>query len=133
MEDTDAAWTLCNHGDAVILPRLAIETLGRVQGAILRDRDVGYILLIDDKEPSTSSGRAGPILGKHLPDVRTSYVLLRVEHQRSGGRSPAINGRRLFDKQTEIRGANEFCPFKLRNVTSKIERRRSFRLSVEIR
>lgn len=92
LKDADAARTFSNHGDAVILPSLAIETLGRVQGAVLRDRDVGHILLIDDKEPSAGSGRASPILGEHLPDVRASHVLLRVEHQRGGGRSPAING-----------------------------------------
>lgn len=100
MENADASRALRNHCDAVILPGLTIEALGRVQGAILRDRDVGHILLIDDKEASGWRGRASSILRKYLADVRASHVLSRVEHQWGGGRSPAINGRRLFDEQT---------------------------------
>lgn len=100
LENANASRALRNHRDAVILPGLTVEALGRVQGAILRDRDVGHILLIDDKEASGWRGRASPILRKYLADVRASHVLSRVEHQWGGGRSPAINGRRLFDEQT---------------------------------
>lgn len=100
MENANASLALRNHRDAVILPGLTVEALGRVQGAILRDRDVGHILLIDDKEASGRRGRASSILRKYLADVRASHVLPRVEHEWGGGRSPAINGRRLFDKQT---------------------------------
>lgn len=100
MENANASRALRDHGDAVILPGLTIEALGRVQGSVLRDRDVGHILLIDDKESGGWRGRASPILRKYLADVRAGHVLSRVEHQRGGGRSPAINGRRLLDKQT---------------------------------
>ena len=91
MENANASLALRNHRDAVILPGLTVEALGRLQGAIL---------LIDDKEASGRRGRASSILRKYLADVRASHVLPRVEHEWGGGRSPAINGRRLFDKQT---------------------------------
>lgn len=106
LENSDPSVALRNHGDAIILPGLAVETLRRVQSAVLGDRDIGHILLIDDKKPGAVAGRAGAaVLRKHLPDVRARHVLLRVEDERSGGRSPAINGHRVLDKQTEHPGS----------------------------
>lgn len=108
MENANASRALRDHGDAVILPGLTIEALGRVQGSVLRDRDVGHILLIDDKESGGWRGRASSILRKYLADVRAGHVLSRVEHQWGGGRSPAINGRRLWtSKQTEFRRVDD--------------------------
>lgn len=108
LENSNPPRALCNHCDAIILPGLAIEASRRVQSAVLRHRDIRDVLLIDDKETGARSRRAGAVLRKHLSDVRARDVFLGVEDERSGGRSPAINGHRVSDKQTELRGVVDF-------------------------
>lgn len=86
LEDSEVPGTFGNHGYAVILSLLPIETPAGVKRTVVRYRNVRYVPLIGDRETYVPR-QAGAVSGQHLADQGSDRVLPHVEQQRCSRRS----------------------------------------------